>query len=317
MTGAAGFIGSYLVKQLIKQGHPPNLIGAVDETEFFSERPCTRSFKESVRVLSPKAFIKDFAAINPSIVYHMGACSFTEELRQEVFDELNINYSKDLWNLCTEHKVPLLYASSAGTYGDGQQGFSDDAEKIPLLKPLSLYAISKQLVDLYALNKARAKKAPPFWAGFKFFNVYGPGEEHKGRQASMAYHLRNQLLNGGVLRLYKSHRDDYSDGGQERDFIYVGDVVRVMLEFARGGCQSGIYNVGTGVARSFNDLAQAVAKVLGHSIQIEYIEMPEALRPQYQYFTQAEMKNLRNAGYNQPFTSLEDGVKAYFQEWKE
>ncbi len=312
VTGAGGFIGSYLVKSLLRRGVAAKNIVAVDEPAALRDRKCSKDFQSlGLHLLSPTDFLDSFASLRPSLVLHMGACSNTEETRADFIRQTNFIYSQKLWELCTEQHVPYLYASSAGTYGDGAQGFSDDPAKISHFKPLSLYAQSKQDFDLWVQG---AKTHPPIWSGFKFFNVYGPGEEHKGRQASMAYHLRKQLLSSGILKLYKSYRLDFADGGQLRDFVSVEDVAKVLLSFAQGKMKSGIYNLGTGQARSFYDLAQTVAKFYSKEAKIEFIEMPESLRPQYQYYTQAELKNLRAAGYHEEFLSLEDGVRHYFTE---
>jgi ADP-L-glycero-D-manno-heptose 6-epimerase len=247
----------------------------------------------------------------------MGASSRTDETRQDYLDENNTGYTRKLWDYCTAKQVPFFYASSAATYGAGEQGYSDDPSLIPGLKPLNLYGHSKQKFDLQALAEAAAGKTPPLWAGWKFFNVYGPGEDHKGSQASVLFHAFNQLRDTGKIRLFKSTLEGLRDGDQKRDFIHVDDVVDAMLWFARDSKESGIYNLGTGEARSFRDLAKAAAAAANVKLEIDWIEMPPHIAAHYQNFTQAEMSRLRAAGWKRPFQSLEDGARAYFKEWKE
>ncbi len=243
----------------------------------------------------------------------MGACSNTEELRRDYLQEVNFEYTKKLWKAACEYKFPFIYASSAATYGDGALGFSDDVNLIPKLKPLNLYGESKQLFDLFVLDEVTRAHTPPQWAGLKFFNVYGPGEEHKGSQASVLFHARNQFLERAFVRLFKSHNPNFKDGEQLRDFIYVEDAASVALACGEGRVKSGIYNVGTGKARTFKDLVYAVAGALGVESKIEYIDTPLNLRDKYQYKTQAEIKKLRSAGFAESFRSLEEGANTYMK----
>jgi ADP-L-glycero-D-manno-heptose 6-epimerase len=253
-----------------------------------------------------------------STIFHLGAISTTTETDGDLILHENFGFSRYLYQLCTMHNIPLIYASSAATYGDGSKGFMEpktlgDIEK---LVPLNAYAWSKNLFDRYVLTNALSHLAPPQWVGLKFFNVYGPNEYHKEGQMSVVWQIYQQIKDGkSPAKLFKSYHKDFDDGGQLRDFVWVEDCVNVMLWFYKNKKKSGIYNVGTGKARSFKDLALATFKALDQEPRIEYKEMPESLRPKYQYFTQADLTLLRKVGYEAPMTSLEDGVKAYVQDY--
>ncbi|HLG38933.1 MAG TPA: ADP-glyceromanno-heptose 6-epimerase, partial [Chitinophagaceae bacterium] len=261
-------------------------------------------------------------------VFHLGARTDTTEFDYSIHERLNVEYSKKIWQYCTEKKIPLVYASSAATYGSGESGYSDSHELVEKLKPLNPYGVSKNEFDKWVLRQAQ-DKLPPFWAGLKFFNVYGPNEYHKARMASVIFHSFNQIREKGKVKLFKSHRPDFKDGEQLRDFVYVEDVVKVcywFMEKPEAGSQrsdvgsrksevgtiaSGLYNLGTGKARSFNDLVKAIFSALNKTDNIEYIDTPLDIRDKYQYFTEADMNKLRNAGYKDAFYSLEEGVKDY------
>lgn len=259
-------------------------------------------------------------------VIHLGACSDTTE---EDFDFLTVNnvrYTRRLWNLCARRGVPFVYASSAATYGDGSLGFSDDHELVPELEPLNAYGYSKHRFDVWALERAEAARsggaadvsaetppAPPAWYGLKFFNVYGPHEDHKGRMASVAHHAIGQARREGRIRLFRSHRPDVEDGDQKRDFVWVGDAVETILNVLDRRPPSGIYNVGTGRARTFADMAHAIFDALDRSPSIEYFDMPEDLRGRYQYFTEADVGKLEEAGAAPAWTSLEEGIARYVE----
>jgi ADP-L-glycero-D-manno-heptose 6-epimerase len=249
-------------------------------------------------------------------VIHMGAISATTERDFNKLVQDNIRYSQQLWNWCAEQQVPFLYASSAATYGDGEEGYNDDESQTDAFRPLNGYGYSKQFFDQWVLRQVRENRAvPPQWCGFKFFNVYGPNEYHKERMASVALHSFNQFNEHATVKLFKSHRTGYEDGMQLRDFVYVKDAVAVVAHFLTHPDKSGIFNVGTGQARAFRDLASAVMTSLGREPSITYIDMPQDLQGKYQYFTEANMAKLRAAGYTQPFHSLEDGVRDYVQNY--
>jgi ADP-L-glycero-D-manno-heptose 6-epimerase len=249
---------------------------------------------------------------NIDFVFHIGARTDTAEFDKAVFDKLNLNYSKAIWKSCSEFKIPLIYASSAATYGMGELGFDDDEEIIPQLKPLNPYGESKNEFDKWVLQQ---NNYPPYWAGFKFFNVYGPNEYHKNRMASVVYHCFKQIQESGKMKLFRSHHKDFKDGEQLRDFIYVKDLVSVLFHFMLHGSENGIYNLGTGKARSFKDLAKNCFKVMEKEEKIEYIDTPVDIRDKYQYFTEAKMDKLRKAGYTKDFYSLEAGIKDYVGEY--
>ncbi|HPK05637.1 MAG TPA: ADP-glyceromanno-heptose 6-epimerase, partial [Bacteroidales bacterium] len=225
---------------------------------------------------------------------------------------LNLNYSKKLFSFCTKAGIPLIYASSAATYGLGEYGYSDDHSVIRDLKPLNPYGKSKNDFDIWVLEQ---KETPPFWAGMKFFNVYGPNEYHKGRMASVIFHAYNQMISQGQVKLFRSHNPDYADGGQLRDFIYVKDVVDVLVFLMQTKPDSGIYNLGTGVARSFYDLAKATFNAANIPEKIEFIDTPIDIRDKYQYFTQAEMSKLTQTGYTKSFYKLDDGIHDYVSNY--
>lgn len=249
-------------------------------------------------------------------VIHMGAISATTERDFNKLVQDNIRYSQQLWTWCARNEVPFLYASSAATYGDGSQGYDDNEENIDSLRPLNGYGYSKQFFDQWALRQVREKSPrPPQWCGFKFFNVYGPNEYHKERMASVALHSFNQFRELGTVKLFKSNIPEYADGMQLRDFVYVKDAAAIVAYFLSNSGRSGIYNVGTGQARAFKDLAMAVMTSMGKKPSITYIDMPQDLHGKYQYFTEANIAKLRAAGYTQPFHSLEDGVADYVQNY--
>lgn len=311
VTGAAGFIGSCLIQKLNDEFFLD--IVAVDD---FSNEEKNKNIQG--KTISQKVDRNEFfpwLKENHKLVqfiFHIGARTDTTEFDKNIFDELNLNYSKELWELCIEFGLPLVYASSAATYGMGELGFEDNHEIIPDLKPLNPYGESKNDFDIWALKQ---EKQPYYWAGLKFFNVYGPNEYHKGRMASVIFHAFNQIKKTGKMKLFRSHNPDYKDGEQIRDFIYVKDVTEVCFFLMNHRKNSGIYNLGTGKARTFLDLVKATFKAMGLKPEIEFIDTPEDIRDKYQYFTEAKMKKLKGIGYSQPFTSLEDGVEDYVKNY--
>lgn len=311
VTGAAGFIGSCLVAKLNSLGNTHLLL--VDD---FSNLKKNKNLKGKLysRKIDRAEFITWFQKTDEKVsaVYHIGARTDTTEFDVSVFDKLNLNYSKSLWNVCVRNKIPFIYASSAATYGMGDFGFDDSHNIVHKLKPLNPYGDSKNNFDKWVLGQANT---PPFWAGFKFFNVYGPNEAHKGRMASVIFHAMNQIKEGGIVQLFKSHNADYKDGEQLRDFIYVKDVVDVLVFMMTNMSHSGLYNLGSENSRSFNDLAAIIFRVMNLEKQILYIDIPENIRDKYQYFTRAKMNKLRAWGYKRAFTSLEEGIKDYVQNY--
>lgn len=311
LTGAAGFIGSVLGKELIAQGLDKML--AVDDFSK-TEKATNWETAKYLDLHDRDHFLQWFErnAADVGFVFHIGARTDTAEFDKSIFDTLNVNYSKDLWKMCSRHSIPFIYASSAATYGGGENGYSDNHELIPALKPLNPYGESKQEFDTWVLKQ---KERPPFWAGLKFFNVFGPNEYHKGRMASVVFHAFNQIKEKDSMKLFRSHREDFADGMQMRDFIYVKDIASIVSFLAEHRPESGIYNAGTGKARAFLHLAQAVFAAMGKENNISFIDTPEDIRDKYQYFTEADMSKLRSAGYNNSFYSLEEGVRDYVQNY--
>ncbi len=311
VTGAAGFIGSCMLSKLNAEGYSNIVI--VDD---FSKTEKLNNYSNSTFALKieREEFIQWFKENAKEVegVYHLGARTDTTEFDWNVFKKLNLEYTKDIWNICAENNIPMVYASSAATYGGGEYGYEDDLSIISKLEPLNPYGRSKHEFDLWALAQ---EKRPPFWAGLKFFNVYGPNEYHKGRMASVIFHSYNQILANGQVKLFRSHKEGYKDGWQMRDFVYVKDVVSVLFYLMKHKPESSIYNLGSGTARSFYDLASATFIAMGKEINIEYIDIPEDIRDKYQYYTEANMNKLISVGYNLPFYSLEEGVKDYVQNY--
>lgn len=311
VTGAAGFIGSCLIQKLNELNF--NYIIAVDDfsNEEKNKNLVGKKIKERVERKNLFSWLDDnFREVE--FFFHIGARTDTTEFNKAIFDELNVNYSKTVWKKCVEYQIPLVYASSAATYGLGELGYDDNEATIPQLKPLNPYGDSKNDFDIWALQQ---KEKPFFWAGLKFFNVYGPNEYHKGRMASVIIHAFRQINEKGSINLFRSHHPNYKDGEQLRDFIYVKDLIDVCIFLMEHRKNSGIYNLGTGKARSFNDLANATFKALGKEPNISYIDTPIDIRDKYQYYTQANMDKLRSIGYTKEFYSLEDGVKEYVQDY--
>jgi ADP-L-glycero-D-manno-heptose 6-epimerase len=312
VTGAAGFIGSYVASFLAKKGYLDLIL--VDAFENPIKKPNYENIPAVQRVDRRElfAFLNGKEHLIQAII-HLGARTDTMEQDEEVFQQLNLAYSQKLWNYAAQNQIPFIYASSAATYGDGSLSFSDDLELLPHLKPLNPYARSKHQFDLWVLEQVIAGKHPFFWAGLKFFNVYGPNEYHKGRMASVVFHAFHQIQKEKKVRLFKSYKPEYAHGEQKRDFIYVKDVAEVIFFLLTRRPKSDIYNLGTGNARTFNDLVKPIFEALNLPVNIEYIDMPDSIRNTYQYFTEAKMDKLRKAGYTLPFTSIEEGVKDYVE----
>ncbi|MEN9348045.1 MAG: ADP-glyceromanno-heptose 6-epimerase [Bacteroidota bacterium] len=307
VTGAAGFIASALVARLNEERF--NDLILVDDFSHAAKRP---NFEGKVykALIDRKEFTQWLRANESQVdfVFHLGARTDTTEFNKAIFDELNVEYSQEVWRICAEFAIPLVYASSAATYGNGEFGYKDDHSIIPSLVPLNPYGDSKNEFDKWALQQ---EAAPFFWAGLKFFNVYGPNEYHKGRMASVVMHAFNQITATGGMKLFRSHNPQYVDGGQMRDFVYVKDVAEICMFLMHHRKNSGIYNLGSGKARTFFDLVNATFSAMNKAAQIEFVDTPADIRDKYQYFTQADMSKMRSIGYTKPFHTLEEGVTDY------
>jgi len=311
VTGAAGFIGSCLVTRLNADNF--NDIVVVDNFSV-AKKELNLQGKKIREYVDRMAFLDwlDQNYEEVEFIFHLGARTDTTEFNKDVLNLLNLEYSKKVWLACCEYQIPLVYASSAATYGSGTLGYEDDESMIPLLRPLNPYGESKNEFDKWALTQT-AK--PFFWAGLKFFNVYGPNEYHKGRMASVVQHAFNQISQNGHLALFRSHNPDYADGEQKRDFVYIKDVLEVCYFLMHHRQNSGIYNLGTGEARTFLALAFATFTAMGKEANIDFKDTPADIRDTYQYFTQASMDKLRNIGFTRPFYTLEEGITDYVQQY--
>jgi ADP-L-glycero-D-manno-heptose 6-epimerase len=311
ITGAAGFIGSCLLTKLNKMGLTDLIL--VDD---FSNQIKNKNFlnKSYFQLIERAQFLDWFRehSNKVSFFYHIGARTDTTEFNKDIFDELNLNYTKSIWHICTSKNIPLIYASSAATYGLGEFGYDDDEKIIPKLKPLNPYGESKNNFDKWAITQ---KETPPKWVGFKFFNVYGPNEFHKGRMASVIFHAYNQIKEKGLVKLFRSHHPEYRNGEQLRDFVYVKDLIDVLSFAYTSNLSSGIYNLGSGKARTFLDLATSTFNALNIPPNIDFIDTPIDIRDKYQYFTEANMHKLIEQGYSKKFTTLEDGIKDYVKDY--
>lgn len=311
VTGAVGFIGSCLVQKLNEEGY--NDIVLVDDFRSLEKNKNIEKKRFSSKVHRDEFF--EWLDKNHDLiqfVFHIGARTDTTEFDTTLFDKLNLNYTKGVWNRCVAYGLPLVYASSAATYGLGELGYIDDHNLVDKLKPLNPYGNSKNDFDIWALQQ---DKKPYFWAGLKFFNVYGPNEYHKGRMASVILHAFNQINETGKVELFRSHNPKFEDGKQLRDFVYVKDTVSVCYFLMHHRKDSGIYNLGTGQARSFLDLADNTFKGMDKNVKIAFKDTPEDIREKYQYFTEANIEKLRKIGYVEEFYTLEEGVDDYVRNY--
>ena len=307
ITGAAGFIGSCLIQKLNDEGYYDLILVDDFSNELKNKNFEGKKFASKVERDVFPTWLRE-NQLHVQFIFHIGARTDTTEMDRELLNRLNLDYTKSIWNICTEFGLPLVYASSAATYGLGELGYDDDESKIPMLKPLNPYGDSKNEFDIWALKQ---EKKPYFWTGLKFFNVYGPNEYHKGRMASVIFHTFNQIQKTGSMKLFQSHNPEFKDGEQMRDFVYVKDVVNILYFLMHHRKDSGVYNLGTGKARTFLDLAKSTFYALNKDPEISFVPTPEDIREKYQYFTEANMNKLRSIGYSQDFYSLEEGVKDY------
>lgn len=311
LTGGAGFIGTNMLMRLNRIGEDNILIVDDISTSLKWKNLVGRKFRDYLHKDALWTWLKANPQTRIDSVIHLGACSNTTENDFDYLMENNVRYGQKLWELCLERQIQFIYASSAATYGDGSNGFSDDQSRIPDFLPINAYGFSKHLFDLWVLQQT---DTPPKWMGLKFFNVYGPYEFHKNRMASVIYHGFVQVRDKGTLRLFKSNRKDYEDGEQKRDFIYVKDAIDVIQHMLTlDDSLSGIYNVGTGRAASFNQLVEGLSATVNKPIRVEYIDMPTELGQHYQYFTQADIGKLRDSGFSKSFTSLKNGICEYVE----
>lgn len=311
VTGAAGFIGSGLISRLNQDGFT-NIIAVDDFSKIEkAENLEGKTIKEKVERDDLFQWL-DQNNRDVEFIFHIGARTDTTEFDKEIFDKLNVNYSKEIWNKCVAYQIPLVYASSAATYGLGEHGYDDNEALLSELKPLNPYGDSKNEFDIWALQQ---EKKPFFWAGLKFFNVYGPNEYHKGRMASVILHAFNQIKATDKMKLFRSHNINFKDGEQMRDFIYVKDLIDVCIFLMHHRKNSGIYNLGSGQARTFKDLVTNTFLAMDKTPDISYVDTPVDIRDKYQYFTQANMSKLRSIGFTKPFTTLEDGVSDYVKNY--
>ncbi len=311
VTGAAGFIGSCMINKLNFENF--NNIIAVDlfDSDTKNRNLSGKRITEFVNRNDFSQWLEDNHE-DTEFIFHLGARTDTAETNSDLFRELNLDYSKMVWKRCIDYQIPLIYASSAATYGNGSMGYTDDEAEIKTLQPLNEYGISKNEFDKWVVKQDRR---PFFWVGLKFFNVYGPNEYHKGRMSSVIYHAFRQIREHGEIKLFRSHHEDFKDGEQKRDFVYVKDVVDIMYWLMHHRKNSGIYNLGTGVARTFLDLAHATFRALEKKPKISFIDTPEDIRDKYQYFTEAQMSKLTGIGYSKTFITLEDGIEDYVRNY--